>query len=333
MNREGSITFGSPIRNNAGMNIRPVTFVVCALVLLPLMARAEGETNPLPGITLGSSSEDLASVLEGRCVEVRRIEAPKPTLPLARDHESYLICVGYEEAGGATLEEVAFTFADGSLVIIEARGGVLGAIQPRAGEITWKMIGLEIYLDASTLIDPQADAAWILTKEALHPHLYIWSNPHLPSFDGAVPSYDPSAARPDILEFGGKLEQLQHGLKAACPRADSNIEEAPWLPTGPESQLQINCYGFVYAGFPRKIEAVFGDERLDLAWILTGKGEEDRVRQALIAAFGEPIFVSDIVEAFDGWRVALRKDKPEVLMVIDELAPVFEKQFGGSGEE
>jgi hypothetical protein len=319
--------------NNRLVVLRSVLFVVCALALLPPAARAEEKLVPLPGIEIGSSPEALASGLEERCSEVRRVEAPKPTLPLARDHESYLICVGYEEAGERKIEEIAFTFADGSLVIVEARGGALAAIATRAGEITWKMIGLELYLDANAIIDPEGDAAWILSAEALHPHLYIWSNPHLPSFQGPVPSYDSSAARPDILEFGGKLEQLKQGLKAACPRADRDVEETPWLPTGPSSQLQINCYGFVYAGFPRKIEAVFGDERLDLAWILTGKGEEDRVRQALIAAFGEPIFVSDVVEAFDEWRVALRKDKPEVLMVIDELAPVFEKEFGGSVEQ
>jgi hypothetical protein len=296
-------------------------------------ARADAGTDSLPGIVLGSSAEALAAVLEGRCGELRRVDAARPTLPLARISESYLICSGYKGPEGARIEEIAFTFADDSLVIVEAHGGAAEAVARRAGDISWSMIGLDVYRSTSTLVDSANDTAWILSAEALHPHLYIWANPHLPSFSGPVPSYDPSAARPDILEFGGDLEQLSPRLKSACPRTDSDVADPPWLPTEPETQLQINCYGYVFAGFPRKIEAVFGDGRLELAWILTGKGEEGRVRRALIEAFGEPVFVSDVVEAFDDWRVVLRKDKPEVLMVIDELAPVFRREFGGVGDE
>jgi hypothetical protein len=311
------------------MTLRLSTAATCLIVLLLPGVGLAADDQPLQGITLGSSPESLTAVLEERCADLKRIDAARPTLPLARDHESYLICLGYTGLNAEAIEEVAFTFADGSLEVIEARGGAAAAIVPRAGDIGFQMIGLDIYVLASTIVDPEADAVWIVSKEGLHPHLFTWSNPHLPSFDGPVPSYDTSAARPDILEFGASLGELSPRLKSACPRDDANVEEEPWLPTGPETQLQINCYEYVYAGFPRKIEAVFGDERLELAWILTGKGEEDRVRQALIAAFGEPIFVSDEVEAFDDWRVALRKDKPEVLMVIDELAPVFRRQFSG----
>ncbi|MDH3245129.1 MAG: hypothetical protein OEM26_10980 [Saprospiraceae bacterium] len=78
--------------------------------------------------------------------------------------------------------------------------------------------------------------------------------------------------------------------------------------------VQVNCFGVEYAGFPRKIEAQFKDNELALLWILTGKQEEDRVRQALIAAFGDPIYVSENWEAFRNWQVVLRKDKPEVLV-------------------
>ena len=82
----------------------------------------------------------------------------------------------------------------------------------------------------------------------------------------------------------------------------------------------------------RKIEAVFGDGVLQLAWILTGKGEEDRVRSRLQTAFGEAQVVRDDYELFDDGRVALRKDKPEVLLLADELVPLYAEQFGGTEE-
>jgi hypothetical protein len=315
--------------NNGGMKTRFSLSAACLAGLLLVAPRADAAPDPLPGIALGATSEVLSDLLEERCSKLKRIDTARPTLPLARNEESYLICLGYKDPDGAHIEEIGFTFADGSLVVIEARGGAVDAILPRAGEVAWRMIGLDVYVATSTVVDPALDAVWIVAEEGLHPHLFTWSNPHLPSFEGPVPLYDASAARPDILEFGGDLEQLSPRLKRACPRTDTDVEDSPWLPTGPETQLQINCYEYVYAGFPRKIEAVFGDGRLELAWILTGKGEEGRVREALVAAFGEPVFVSDTVEAFDDWRVALRKDKPEVLMVIDELAPVFRREFGG----
>ena len=81
-----------------------------------------------------------------------------------------------------------------------------------------------------------------------------------------------------------------------------------------------------------KIEAlavpIFGDGVLELAWILTGKEEEDRVRQALIKAYGQPELVTDTWEAFKGWQIALRKDKPEVLVLSENLAPIFKERYG-----
>ena len=67
-----------------------------------------------------------------------------------------------------------------------------------------------------------------------------------------------------------------------------NIEELDG--SDPNAQLQINCFGINYFGFPRKIEARFGDDKLNVVWILTAKGEEDRKRKALTHQYGKPIF-------------------------------------------
>ncbi len=139
---------------------------------------------------------------------------------------------------------------------------------------------------------------------------------------------DPSAAIPEILAFGDSIAELAPDLADASIMTIQRCIQEPWLPNQPDPQTQIDCFGFVYAGFPRKIEAVFGDDVLELAWIFTGKGEENRLRNSLYHAYGSPAFVSDTFEAFNGWRIGLRKDKPEVLIVSEELVPLIQKQYG-----
>lgn len=95
----------------------------------------------------------------------------------------------------------------------------------------------------------------------------------------------------------------------------------------PNAQLQLNCFGIEYAGFPRKIEARFGDGKLNMVWILTGKGEENRIREKLKTEYGEPVFVNDTWEIFDGWTVGLRKDKPELLLLTKELGQFYKKEY------
>jgi len=47
--------------------------------------------------------------------------------------------------------------------------------------------------------------------------------------------------------------------------------------------------------------------------ILTGRPEEQRVRDALVAAYGEPITVSEDYNVFGDGSGRLRKDKSKVL--------------------
>ena len=97
----------------------------------------------------------------------------------------------------------------------------------------------------------------------------------------------------------------------------------------PSTQAQVNCFGYEYAGFPRKFEAIYGDGILEVVWILTGKGEENRVRQALIEAFGPAENINDQWETFAGFRVSLRKDKPEVLLLSERMVPYYKKELLG----
>ena len=98
------------------------------------------------------------------------------------------------------------------------------------------------------------------------------------------------------------------------------------MPIGP---LQISCFGVDCLGFPRKIEARFGDDKLNVVWILGPKGEETRVLNALIEQFGQPIYTNDDREIFNNWQVGLRKDNPEVLLMEQNLGLNYKRDYFG----
>lgn len=117
-------------------------------------------------------------------------------------------------------------------------------------------------------------------------------------------------------------------FEAECPLLEVSRNERIWLPNQPANQTQVNCFGYEYAGFPRKLEAVYGDGRLHVVWILTGKAEEGRVRRALGEAFGQATSVNEKWEFFADDLVGLYKEKPEVLLLSEEIAPLFRSQLG-----
>ena len=91
--------------------------------------------------------------------------------------------------------------------------------------------------------------------------------------------------------------------------------------------MQINCFGYEYAGFERKFEAVFGDGKLQVVWVLSGQQEEQRIRQQLLADWGPAEITNPKWEVFAGGKISLRKDKPELLILADEMIPYYRTDF------
>jgi hypothetical protein len=296
-----------------------------ALVALAAASSALA-VEPVEGLGLGDSLEVARRVATVRCGEHREVEVSPPSFPLARDEEIHLLCLGWETPRG-TVERAAFVFGDGVLAAIEARGGAVAALAGESGEAE-SYLHYQVFNDWRRLADPATDTVWILDDGALHLNLFTWSNPFLSGKGEAAPAYRQSAAVPPLLDFEAPLAAQLARFEEECPLLEVSRAERVWLPNGPESQAQINCFGYEYAGFPRKFEAVYGDGRLHVVWILTGKGEEGRLRRALGEAFGEPFAVNEKWELFAGGRVGLRKDKPEVLLLSEEIAPLYRGEFG-----
>ena len=183
--------------------------------------------------------------------------------------------------------------------------------------------GYEVYREDGVFFRTDKDMVCFMDKGGLHPNLFAWENPYLSHPYSFRPKYNDSAEIPECIEMGGELEVLQVRLEEA-----STFMYAEELDgSDPNAQLQLNAFGIEYAGFPRKIEARFGDGQLNVVWILTAKEEEDRIRQRLVDAFGPAIDVMEDWEVFANWTVLLRKDKPEVLVLTADLGQFYKKEY------
>ena len=257
--------------------------------------------------------------LDSRCESITEVVVDPPSFPLAASREIHLICSDFV-VGTVTVRSLALTFADQRLVMLYAEGNAAEVFLGFASEPLRQYLDFTASFGDLLVVDRSSDQVWVMSAEAAHPNMFQWRNPYIDSPKSA--SYEQSAQVPEILEFSKTLEQLLPAFEEQCAFTHMGTYDV-WLLNQPELQQQIDCFGFEYAGFPRKIEAVFGDGILEQAWILTGKGEESRVREALIAEFGDPTFVSDKWEVFHNKQVMLRKDKPEVLMLSVKLAELF----------
>ena len=273
-------------------------------------------------VALGESIEIVEAKLQNSATKLYRVSNSQPNFPLAKNTELHLICMGCK-AGNKVVEEVAFTFADGKLSLILAHGNAIEAITKIRKDTADVFMQYQAYWEDLIVADTTADKVWIMSPEAAHPNLFAWDNPYLPSNGGEGISYNNSAVVPDFLEMGETLEKLKPALEAASSFSYT-MELAPG---DPNAQLQMDCFGIEYAGFPRKFEARFGDGKLNMVWILTGKGEEDRIRELLIDAYGDPIFKNEAWEVFEDWQVFLRKDKPEVLLLTKELGVHYKEDY------
>ena len=277
-------------------------------------------------LELGQHRADVINVLERLCDRIDPVSATPVQFPLAAEKEEHIRCFGLNADNGV-IEKSVFLMADDTLAMIELRGGAVDAFLNSRNESPMPYLHFSILDQGRLFADTAEDAVWLLSADSLHPNLFTWSNPFLESVDSNGPQYEQSARLPGFLAFGASLDVLRPQFEVHCPTMNVEVSDTPWLPNQPSTQTQVNCFGLEYAGFPRKIEAVFGDGQLKLMWILTAKPEEGRVRKALIEEFNQPEMTNDKWEVFDDGQIALRKDKPEILAISQDLVPHYIEDF------
>jgi hypothetical protein len=289
------------------------------LLLLPLTIFSQTETI-FNGVILENTTEEVIQKISPITSTVNLITPNSVRFPLAKNKEDHLVCTNVKTSNG-TIDKVIFTFSDDKLSYIEARGNAVKTFENKQKDTARTYLDYKVYVKDRLFLNETKDIAWILNEEGMHLNLFTWENPYFKS--SYKLSLDISGKIPDFITMGENINTLKPILEVNS--AFTNTEKLDG--TDPNAQVQINCFGVNYFGFPRKIEARFGDNQLNTVWILTAKGEEDRIRQELIKHYGKPIFVNDAWEIFDNWKIGLRKDKPEILLLNQELGLFYKKEF------
>lgn len=293
------------------------SFMTYLCIVCPFLLVAQVET-VFNNILFNDSVEDVKAKISSITGDYELFNATTSSFPLAKNEETHMVCTKVTTSHGI-LDKVVFTFADDKLVYIEAKGNV-DALKQTQQDAPRTYIDYEVYFKDKLFIKSSEDSAWILNDEGMHVNLFAWENPYLKT---PIIENKSHKSLPSFIKMGASLEEMAPILKSKSQFTHTEKLDGK----SPDAQLQINAFGVHCFGFPRKLEARFGDEKLNVVWILTGKAEEDRIRQVLIATYGRPIFVDDNWEIFNDWQVGLRKDKPEVLLMEKALGQVYKKEF------
>ncbi len=299
---------------------------VATLLLLCLSNTALSEPSKLTigeEIAFGDSQPALVSKLQDYCENLTNVESSQPAFPLAKTTEQHLVCKGYKK-DTIQFDKAAFIIADNEFVHMEAHLNDIESIVEALGEQAATYIGMEVYAGGSYWLNRENNTLIWLTKDALHPNLFAWNNPVLMSAPG---DYEQTTEIPSLLNFDADIDTLRPHFEQRCKYVQEDIIDSIWLPNQPERQVQINCFGYEYAGFERKFEAVFGDGQLQVVWVLSGQQEEQRIRQQLLADWGPAEITNPKWEVFAGGKISLRKDKPELLILADEMIPFYQTDF------
>jgi hypothetical protein len=289
--------------------------------MLPLFLSAQAE-RLFNEIELGAPLELVAEKLGEIAESSDIIFIDNPSFPLAKDKETHLVCSRIKTESGV-IQNAVFTFADDQLTFIMAKGNAIKPFTSKHSDTASTYLDYSIYSKDNLFLDKKKDIAWIVNDEAIHVNLFTWENPLLdPSYSREKPQ-SPFPLIPAFLKMGASMEVIK-------PLMETNskfisVEELDG--DDPNAQVQINGFGVHCLGFPRKIEARFGDNKLNVVWILTGKGEEERIRKALIDQFGGPIYTNNEWEIYNNWQVGLRKDKPEVLLMEKQIGLAYKSSY------
>lgn len=304
-------------------SLKPCTFLALLLASLATPTIA-AELKLANSLALGDGLASAQTKLQTACASIEVVTPTSVRYPLAADKEQHLVCDQYQHAGQRFAQTV-LVFADDALVQLEATGVDVSAAVELLGDTDSGYLGMDIYQNGDLWLDREQARLVLLNKEARHPNLFAWHNPFLQDREY---QYPPAAIEiPALLDFDSNLEQLRPVFTEQCGQTREENHERIWLPNKPKVQIQINCFAYRYAGFERKFEAVFGDGKLHVVWILSGKAEESRLRDLLQTRWGEASMSNAKWEVYNNGRISLRKDKPELLILSDEVIPLYQEQF------
>lgn len=124
---------------------------------------------------------------------------------------------------------------------------------------------------------------------------------------------DKEIKKPEEFIFGKSVREIEALIKPLCEEYRIRQIVPPTAPLVEETQSQIDCTGFKYAGKARTVELVFQDDQLDIVWILFPKEEKSKILKEFKSEYGEPTMEIDFGTIFLSQNAAIRNTPPEVL--------------------
>ena len=288
-----------------------VTLVTCNIAL--------AQEIPISGVEMGQSEATATSAINAACDRVARIEVMATRFPAASETEVHLRCTTLTLTDGRAGGDAMFTFADDKLVLIHTRGQA-DNLRPDAEPVA-QFEDFDIYMPQQIIVNAKTGQSAVFGEFPVVPLAFHWDNPAWTS--DAVSATNAEYFLPPEVVFGASLAEMTATLNDVCALAIGRAMDEVWLATKPAVQFQIDCIGYEIAGYPRKLEFVFGDETLQQMWLMFDTGDIPRLREFLTANYGDAISVDDQYEIFDEGRLALRKDIPEIRMVSDDIAELL----------
>ena len=288
-----------------------VTLVTCNIAL--------AQEIPINGVEMGQSEATATSAINAACDRVARVEVMATRFPAASETEVHLRCTTLTLTDGRAGGDAMFTFADDKLVLIHTRGQA-DNLRPDAEPVA-QFEDFDIYMPQQIIVNAKTGQSAVFGEFPVVPLAFHWDNPAWTS--DAVSTTNAEYFLPPEVVFGASLAEMTATLNDVCALAIGRAMDEVWLATKPAVQFQIDCIGYEIAGYPRKLEFVFGDETLQQMWLMFDTGDIPRLREFLTANYGDAISVDDQYEIFDEGRLALRKDIPEIRMVSDEIAELL----------
>ena len=290
-----------------------------ALLALATCSSTHAEETPISGVEMGQSEALATAAITTACDNVTRIEVTATRFPAASESEVHFRCSALTLTDGRAGGDAIFTFADDKLVLIHARGQAEN-LRPDAEPVA-QFGEFDIYMPHRVIVNAETGQSAVFGDFPIVPLALHWDNPAWTS--DVISATNAEFFLPPEVVFGASLAEMTATLDDACPLSMGRSIDEVWLATAPAAQFQIDCFGYEIAGYPRKLEFVFGDASLQQMWLMFDSGDIPRLREFLTSNYGDAISVDDHYEIFDEGRLALRKDIPEIRMVSDEIAEIL----------
>ncbi len=268
---------------------------------------------------LGQSIEEVNSMINTRVTHLTRNNAGD-ILPITAEPVNHLIAENFQFSDQITVDKIIFSYVNDQVILIQTKDiRVANELIKTIESNPMDYAGHTIYPDYCMTINKENQLISIFPKEYLHSHIFLWENPALRTEIKRIPRAVNLLQMPLEGGIANIMTQFSPRSQLINKRV---ISDSPFQ--GISSHVQLDCFGYHYFEFPRKVEFVLLDDQLEYLWVLIGKAEIPKIKILLEAMTGGIEKETANYIWFADGRTAIRKDVAEVLICSEKYRSHFE---------